>query len=191
MRSSPKPLRWTKIDGKSPPPGSWSAEARYQVKGGNIITRQKFNGRFKLHVEFRIPHLPGARGQGRGNSGVALQGRYEVQILDCHGLKSQDNDRGGIYLVATPRVNACKAPTVWQSFDIDLGAPRFQAGEEVAPARISVVHNGQTIHEDVEIPVDHTTAGLGGDPSTPGPLMLQDHGNPVQFRNIWPLPLVD
>jgi 3-keto-disaccharide hydrolase len=183
--------QWTNSDGKSPASWELVGGGATQVKGGNIITRQKFNGRFKLHVEFRIPHLPGARGQGRGNSGVSLQGRYEVQILDSHGLKSQDNACGGIYQVATPRVNACKAPTVWQSFDIDFRAPRFQAGETVAPARISVVHNGQTIHEDVKIPVDHTTAGLGGDPSTPGPIMLQDHGNPVQFRNISLLPLVD
>jgi hypothetical protein len=182
--------QWTKIDGKSPASWELVGGGARQLKGGNIITRQKFNGRFKLHVDFRISRRPGARGQGRGHSGVYLQGRYEVQILDSHGRKSQDNDCGGISSVATPRVNACKAPTVWQSFDIDFRAPRFQAGEEVAPARISVVHNGETIHEDVKIPVENTTAGLGGDPSTPGPIMLQDHGNPVQFRNIGLLPQV-
>jgi len=100
-------------------------------------------------------------------------------------------DMMGTRRQATPRVNACKAPTIRQSHDIDLRAPGFQAGEEVAPARVSVDHNGLPIREGVEIPVDNTTAGLGGDPSAPGPILLQDHGNPVQFRNIWLLPLVD
>jgi hypothetical protein len=160
-----------------------------QVKGGSIMTRRKFDGHLKLHVEFRVPYKPEAHGQERGNSGVYLQGRYEVQILDSYGLQSKDNDCGGIYEVAAPRVNACKAPTVWQSYDIDFHAPVFRDGKKVEPARISVVQNGVEIHKDVEIPVDNTRAGLGGDPSQPGPIMLQDHGNPVQYRNIWLLPL--
>lgn len=169
---------WTLVDGGA-----------MQVKGGDIMTRRAFDGHFQLHVEFRVPFMPGATGQGRGNSGVYLQGRYEVQILDSYGLKSLDNDCGGIYKVATPRVNACKAPTVWQGYDIDFHAPRFRDGKKVEPARISVVHNGVTIHKDVPIPIDNTVSGLGGDPSRPGPILLQDHGNPVQYRNIWLLPL--
>ena len=156
-----------------------------EVKGGGIKSKRVFDGRTKLHVEFRVPYMPGDKGQGRGNSGVYSQGRYEVQILDSYGLDSQDNDCGGIYKVAKPRVNACKAPTVWQSYDIDFLAPVFKDGKKVQNAKISVLHNGVTIHEDVEIPLDNTVAGLGGDPSTPGPIHLQDHGNPVQYRNIW------
>ena len=110
-------------------------------------------------------------------------------MLDSYGLKSQDNDCGGIYKVATPLVNACQAPTVWQAYDIDFHAPIFKDGKKVEPARISVEQNGKTIHKNVSIPIDNTVSGLGGDPSTSGPILLQDHGNPVQYRNIWILPL--
>jgi len=183
--------QWIKTDGSSTPGWKLVPGRAMQVmpKAGGIMTRQKFAGHFKLHVEFRVPYMPTAKGQARGNSGVYLQGRYEVQILDSYGLDSKDNDCGGIYEVAKPRVNACKAPTVWQSYDIDFTAPRFSDGKKVEPARISVLQNGQSIHDDVVIPADNTRAGLAGDPSQPGPIMLQDHGNPVQYRNIWLLPL--
>jgi hypothetical protein len=185
--------QWVKTDGKSSPAWKLVGGNAMQVapKGGGIMTRRKFDGPFRLHVEFRVPYMPGARGQARGNSGVYLQGRYEVQVLDSYGLDSKDNDCGGIYEVARPKVNACKAPTVWQSYDIDFRAPVFSDGKKVEPARISVVQNGVPIHEAQPIPVDNTRAGLGGDPSRPGPIMLQDHGNPVQFRNIWLQPLSD
>jgi hypothetical protein len=161
-----------------------------EVNGtGDIKTKQEFDGAFKLHVEFRVPYMPKAKGQGRGNSGVYVQGRYEVQVLDSYGLKSQNNDCGAIYEVAAPRVNACKAPTVWQSYDIEFHAPKCENGKKVEPARITVFHNGVKIHEDVKIPVDNTRAGLGGDVCKPGPIMLQDHGNPVQFRNVWLVPM--
>ncbi len=180
---------WVNTDGKTPPSWELVQGNAVQVRGGNIRTRKEFDGHFKLHVEFRVPYMPSASGQGRGNSGVYLQGRYEVQVLDSYGLKSQDNDCGGIYKVAVPKINACKAPTVWQSYDIDFRSPIFKGGVKVEPARISVIHNGQPIHEDVKINVDNTVAGLGGDPSKPGPIMLQDHGNPVQYRNIWLVPM--
>jgi hypothetical protein len=178
-RDKSAPL-WTPVEGGA---------MQVKVKSGDIMTRQTFGGHFKLHVEFRVPYMPEARGQGRGNSGVYLQGRYEVQVLDSYGLDSKDNDCGGIYEVAKPRVNACKAPTVWQSYDIDFHAPVFRDGKKVEPARISVVQNGVEIHKDVSIPLDNTRAGLGGDPAKPGPIMLQDHGGPVQYRNIWLQPL--
>ena len=175
---------WVTVDGKSPIP--WPVKnGAMQVRGGGIKTKKEFDGRFKLHVEFRVPYMPHAKGQGRGNSGVYAQGRYEVQILDSYGLDSQDNDCGGIYQVSKPRVNACKAPTVWQSYDIDFTAPVFRDDKKVKPAKITVIQNGVTIQEDVEIPLDNTVSGLGGDPSEPGPIHLQDHGNPVQYRNIW------
>ena len=182
---------WVAKDGRSPARWELVGGGAMQVRGGDIKTRRAFDGHVKLHVEFRVPYMPEAKGQARGNSGVYLQGRYEVQVLDSYGLASKDNDCGGIYEVATPLANACKAPTVWQTYDIDFRAPVFKDGKKVAPARISVVHNGVPIHKDVAIPVDNTRAGLGGDPSRPGPIMLQDHGNPVQYRNIWLVPLDD
>lgn len=183
---------WKASDGSSP---TWElldgGAVEVRPGGGGIKTERQFDGHYRLHVEFRVPYLPEKRGQARGNSGVYNQGRYEVQVLDSYGLVSADNDCGGIYEVAKPLVNACKAPTIWQSYDIDFRAPRFDGGMKVEPARITVLHNGVLIHKDVEIGVDNTRAGLGGDPATPGPLHLQDHGDPVQFRNIWLLPLDD
>jgi rubredoxin len=180
---------WVKDDGKAPAPWKLVEGGAMQVQGGGIKTKRDFGGHFKLHVEFRVPYRRDKKGQERGNSGVYLQGRYEVQVLDSYGLDSKDNDCGAIYEVAAPRVNACKAPTVWQSYDIDFHAPVCEGGKKVEPARMTVVHNGVTIHRDVKVPVDNTRAGLGGDPCAPGPIHLQDHGNPVQFRNIWLQPL--
>jgi hypothetical protein len=174
---------WIGTDGQPP---RWKAvEGAVQVQGGGIQSKPTFDGHLKLHVEFRCPYEPADMGQGRGNSGVYLQGRYEVQVLDSYGLDSQDNDCGGIYKVAKPLVNACKAPTVWQSYDIEFWAPVCKDGKKTRNARITVTHNGQAIHKDVEIPLDNTVAGLGGDPCTPGPIHLQDHGDAVQYRNIW------
>ncbi len=161
-----------------------------QVQGGGLRTVDEYDGRFKFHVEFRTPYQPDKAGQARGNSGVYLQGRYEVQILDSYGIeKPGPNDCGAIYEVSAPSTNACKAPTIWQSYDIEFQAPRFEDGKKVAPARMTVHQNGVLIQDDVEIPMDNTRAGLGGDPSQPGPIYLQDHGDPVQFRNIWLLPI--
>ena len=177
---------WTKTDGKTAPEWKLVDGGAMQVtKGGNIITKEKFDGSFKLHVEFRVPYLPDAKGQGRGNSGVYLQGRYEVQVLDSYGLDSKDDDCGAIYKVSKPLVNACKAPTVWQSYDIGFTAPKFDGDKKVEPAVMTVYQNGVLIQDRVKINVDNTTAGLGGKTNEPGPIMLQDHGNPVQFRNIW------
>jgi Domain of Unknown Function (DUF1080) len=188
---------WTKRDGK--PAGFKILDGGImQVNGGDIITKQKFDGKFKLHVEFRVPYFPKKSGQDRGNSGVYLQGRYEVQVLDSYGLKSQNNDCGGIYTVAAPLTNACKAPTVWQSYDILFESPRGEKGKITEPGVVTVHHNGVLIHDKVRLAikkgdkeefVTNTTAGLGGDPTTPGPILLQDHGSPVQYRNIWLVPV--
>ena len=176
---------WQRRDGKGSSPWKLMDGGIMQSGGGDVVTREKFDGSFKLHVEFRVPYMPKAKGQGRGNSGVYVQGRYEVQILDSYGLKSQNNDCGAIYEVAAPLVNACKAPTVWQCYDIEFQAPKCENGKKTANARISVQHNGVKIHNDVEIPVNFTRAGMEGDPCTSGPILLQDHGSPVQFRNVW------
>jgi hypothetical protein len=180
---------WVKRDGNGEPTWQIKGGGVMQVKGGDIRTKETFAGHFKLHVEFRVPYVPDQEGQARGNSGVYVQGRYEVQVLDSYGLQSKDNDCGAIYEVAAPLVNACKAPTVWQSYDIEFTAPKCDNGKKVEPAQMTVYQNGVKIHDKVKIPVDNTRAGMGGDPCQPGPIMLQDHGNPVQYRNIWLLML--
>jgi hypothetical protein len=176
---------WSTRDGKSKPKWKLLDNGVMQSGGGDIVTDKKFDGHFKLHVEFRVPYMPDAKGQARGNSGVYVQGRYEVQVLDSYGLDSKNNDCGAIYEVAAPLVNACKAPTVWQSYDIEFHAPVCKDGKKVEPARITVHQNGVKIQDDVKINVNFTRAGMETDPCTPGPILLQNHGNPVQFRNIW------
>jgi hypothetical protein len=147
-------------------------------------SKQKFQS-FRLHLEFRLPFQPFDRGQGRGNSGFYAQGRYEVQILDSFGLKGEDNECGGIYRVARPAVNMCYPPLAWQTYDVEFTAARFKDGKKVANARMTVRHNGVVIHEDVEIPATTVAAPVGREGPEPGPVYLQDHGNPVRFRNIW------
>jgi hypothetical protein len=149
-------------------------------------SRQTF-GSHRLHIEFRLPYQPQDRGQGRGNSGIYLQGRYEVQMLDSFGLEGKDNECGGIYSVSAPKLNMCFPPLSWQTYDIDFTAARYdQGGKLTANPRITVRHNGVVIHQDLELPGDRNTtaAPLKAGPE-PGPVYLQDHGNPVRYRNIW------
>ncbi len=156
------------------------------LKGG-ATTKEKWQN-FKLHVEFRTPYQPTARGQGRGNSGVYMQARYEVQVLDSFGLKGENNECGGIYGIAAPKVNLCLPPLQWQTYDIDFTAAAFdEGGRKVKNARLTVRHNGVVIHENAEADRATTAAPLPEGPA-PGPLYLQDHGNPVRYRNVWLLP---
>jgi hypothetical protein len=129
--------------------------------------------------------MPKASGQGRGNSGVYLQNRYEVQVLDSFGLKGENNEAGGIYSKHKPRVNMAFPPLTWQTYDIDFMAARWDAeGEKTANARITVRHNGVLVQDNVEIDKETTSAGMKDGPG-PGPIQLQNHGNPVAYRNIW------
>jgi hypothetical protein len=139
---------------------------------------------YQVHVEFRLPFQPLDRGQDRGNSGLYAQGRYEVQILDSFGLDGKDNECGGIYQVAAPRVNMCFPPLAWQTYDVDFTAAVYKDGKKVQSARMTVRHNGVLIHENVEVP-HATVAAILKEGPEPGPVYLQDHGNPVRFRNVW------
>ena len=166
------------VDGKIDPRGFLEA---------NTKTKQAFTD-FKLHLEFFLPFKPLGRGQSRANSGVYLQHRYEVQVLDSFGLAGLDNECGGIYKNSAPKVNMCFPPLQWQTYDVDFTAARFDTeGKRTAAARITVRHNGVLIQDNVELMHTTTSSGIKTITSTPGPFQLQEHGNPVYYRNIWVL----
>jgi hypothetical protein len=153
-------------------------------RSSDSITSREF-GDHQLHIEFLCPITEGKEGQARSNSGVYIHGRYEIQVLDSCGAAPADNLCGGIYKVATPLVNAARPAGEWQTYDIVFRAPRFDAsGAIIEKPRITVIHNGLVIHNNIELP--STTAGGIDRTMVPrGPLLLQDHGDPVRFRNIW------
>lgn len=193
----------TKVDrksptlGKDPPEGSvvlFDGKSADQFENGELVdgiflgatnatSKEKF-GDHQLHVEFRTPFMPAARGQGRGNSGVYIQGRYELQVLDSFGLEGKDNECGGIYSISEPKVNMCLPPLAWQTYDIDFTAARYDDdGKKTNNARVTIEHNGVVIHDDLEI--EHGTPGHHAEGPGDDHLFLQNHGNPVVFRNIW------
>jgi len=156
-------------------------------KSGSIMTKRDFTD-FKMHIEFKTPQLPpDVTGQGRGNSGVYIQRRYEVQILDSFGLEPKNNECASLYRFKAPDKNVCKLPGQWQSFDMVFHAAKFEGNRKTKKARITLWHNGVLVHDDVELE-NKTGAGRAEGP-TPGPILLQDHGNEVCFRNIWIVPL--
>lgn len=160
-------------------------------KGKYLETKEHF-GDLELHVEFRLPFMPKARGQQRGNSGVFVYGEYETQVLDTYGLPGYYDECGGLYKLAAPLVNACLPPLDWQTYDINFRAPRYGAdGKVTENARITVHQNGVLIQDDVElkwITAYKEVERLAPPPSGPGPIKLQGHNNYVQYRNIWVLP---
>jgi len=182
--------------GKAPPQGAvvlFNGTSTKEFQRGRVTddglliegatTKRKFQS-FRLHLEFRTPYKPHAKGQGRGNSGVYIQRRYEVQILDSFGLEGKSNECGGLYKVARPNVNMCFPPLSWQTYDIDFRAAQFdENGKKIKNAVITVLHNGVEIHQELELP-NKTGSGAKEGP-TAGPIYLQNHGNPVRFRNIW------
>lgn len=139
---------------------------------------------YTMHVEFRLSYMPTARGQGRSNSGVYLHDCYEIQVLDSFGLEGADNECGGIYKLQRPAVNMCLPPLVWQSYDIEFAAPKYDtAGQKRANARLSVRHNGVPIYQDLELP--QGTPGRQKEGPGPRPVYFQGHGNKVEYRNVW------
>ena len=171
-----KPIAWVVADGEM------------TSKLSDIISNQKFQD-FTLHVEFNEPLMgPEVKGQQRGNSGVYLQGRYEIQVLDSYGLTPNAGDCGAVYNQKAPDVNACLPPGQWQTYDITFKAAKFDADKKkIAKAQVTVIQNGKKIQDDVEI--NHPTGSeLSKESPDPGPVLLQFHHNSVKFRNVWIVP---
>jgi len=158
---------------------------------GDAVTKDKFTD-FRLHMEFRIPTAADGLAQHRGNSGVYLQGRYEIQIIDSYGRKPESHQCGALYSIAAPRVNACKPAGQWQRFDITFHAPKFDAqGKMTRKGRVTILQNGVKTLDEVEF--DHATPSPSDQHlAQPGHIRLQNYGGaPVRFRNMWLVPLKD
>jgi len=154
------------------------------LKNNDITTKQKF-GNYHLHLEFRTPYKPYARGQARGNSGVYHQGRFETQVLDAFGLEGKMNETGGLYSIKDPDLNMCLPPLEWQTYDIDLTSAEFDAeGKMTKPGKITVRLNGVVVQDNVDLPKATPGNPVKFGPE-PGPIFIQGHGNPVYYRNIW------
>jgi hypothetical protein len=172
-------------------PAAWKVAAGYMEvvpHAGGIETKQGF-GDVQLHIEWRAPTPPKRESQERGNSGVFLMGRYELQVLDSyHNVTYPDGQAGAIYGQFPPLVNASRPPGEWQTYDVIFHRPRFDdAGAVTRPARFTVIYNGVLVQDNVEL--SGPTANKERPPYTKHPdvlpLMLQDHDNRVRFRNIW------
>lgn len=170
----------------------WSIQEGDLVAGrGKLVTKESF-GDCQLHLEWSAPTPPRGSGQGRGNSGVFLMDRYEIQILDSYENETYpDGQAGAIYKQTPPAVNAMRPPGEWNTYDLFWTAPRFDdQGNLVSPAYLTALHNGVLILNHFELAGDtpyHRPPAYTAHPPT-GPISLQDHGNPVRFRNIWVRP---
>jgi hypothetical protein len=180
--------QWTSRDGKE---AKWNIENGILtiVPGtGPIVTKKGF-GDCQLHIEFREPEKVSGESQGRGNSGIFMQQRYEIQVLDCYNNITYPNGQtGSIYKQSIPLINACRKPGEWQSYDIIYSAPRFSENGRVSiPAYITILHNGVLIQNHVEIwgPTEYIGMPKYKVHGAKEPIELQDHGNPVSYRNIW------
>ena len=174
---------------------SGSGEAKWKVEngvaiasGGDIQTKDEFGPDFQLHLEWAAPVPPKGAGQGRGNSGVFLFGRYEIQILDNYDNPTYaDGHATAIYDYLPPQVNACRKPGEWQTYDIICEGPRFKEGKLEKPMIVTVLHNGVVTQNRSVLRGDTPFRSVGTYRAHPekGPFRLQDHNNPVRFRNMW------
>jgi hypothetical protein len=183
---------WRHVDGS---PSKWAVENGEIVcktGAGNILSKETF-GSAQIHIEFATPDQREATGQARGNSGVYVQGRYEVQVLDSYNNPTYPNgSAAAIYLQSAPLVNASRPPEQWQSYDIIFHAPKCFGGQVIAPAKITILHNGVLVQDSFEL-TGPTPGGLKepADLCAPGPILLQDHihrdvaETALRFRNIW------
>jgi hypothetical protein len=172
-------------------PAGWMIEDSAMVakpRAGDVLSREEF-GDCQLHLEFATPVPPRGRDQGRGNSGVMFFGRYEIQVLDSfQNLTYPDGQAAAIYGQYPPLVNASRPAGQWQTYDIFFTAPRFKSdGSLESPAYVTMLHNGVLVHHHTALLGPMKFRGLAHYTShgTKGPILLQDHGNPVRFRNIW------
>jgi len=174
---SPEP-KWNLVDG-----------VMETTPHGGILSKQEF-GDCQLHVEWASPSVVKGDGQGRGNSGVYLMGRYEIQVLDSYNNKTYFNGQcGAFYGHNAPLVNACRKPGEWQSYDIIFHTPKKLANGKIQAGSFTVLHNGVLIQDNIPVGAEPTTAAPLQGLTEKGPLYLQDHGNPVRFRNVWMRPL--
>ncbi|MEQ1859926.1 MAG: DUF1080 domain-containing protein [Chthoniobacteraceae bacterium] len=186
--------------GAKPPAGAvvlFDGKSADQWKGGKMtpegwlqcgVKSVREFGSGTLHVEFRTPFMPAARGQARGNSGVYLQDRFECQVLDSFGLAGENNEAGGIYTISKPKLNMCFPPLSWQTYDIEFDVAQFGAdGAKTKDAVMSVKLNGVLVQDRVSVGTATRAAGRKEGPEL-GPIQLQHHGNPVVYRNLWFVP---
>ncbi len=176
--------KWRAENGGEP---RWKLEDGAMVVNGtgSLVTKEEF-GDCQLHVEWATPFKVEGEGQGRGNSGVYLQGRYEIQVLDSYENKTYpDGQAGAFYGHNAPLVNASRKPGDWQVYDIIFHSPKTGADGKAQPGSFTVIHNGVLVQDHVPVPGDATTAAMFKGVTPKGPLVLQDHGNPVRYRNIW------
>ncbi len=174
---------WQGVDGG---PAKWKIEDGVLVmNGGNIVTKEEF-GDVQLHIEWATPSEVKGDGQGRGNSGVYLQGRYEIQVLDSYQNPTYPNGQAGaFYGHNAPLVNASRKPGEWQTYDIIFRAPKPGPDGKVIPGSFTVLHNGVLVQDHIPVKGEATTSAQFSGAVPKGPLMLQDHSNPVRYRNIW------
>jgi hypothetical protein len=183
--------KWKHGDGSA---AKWKIENGYMEvvpKSGILRTKDEF-GSFQLHIEWATPSKVEGNGQGRGNNGVNIFGRYEIQVLDSFNNPTYpDGQASAIYGQTPPLVNASKGPGEWQTYDIVWEAPHWEDGKLVKPAFATVLHNGVIVHNRREVlgTTNHRAAPKYGKPQEKGPIELYEHGNPVRFRNIWIRPL--
>jgi len=188
--------RYSSTLGLAPPPNAIPLFRNGQIQGlanakltpdGNLAVGATTDfpvGDFRLHVEFRLPLQASKSNQDRGNSGIYMQRRYEIQILDSFGEQPVENNAGSIYRQRAPRANMSLPPLAWQTYDIWFQAAKWDdAGNKTDNARVTVLHNGVAIHDQVEITAK-TGAGWKETPE-PQPILFQDHSDPVEFRNVW------